>query len=374
MFSLSPAVDNSPLTIAHVLTSLCIGGGERVALLLAAGQVRLGHRVSVVSFEEPPDGSLGEEFIEAGVSIHRVPKRHGFDWTLPPRLAALFLRERFDVVHTHNPLPLIYAPLAAKGAGARIVHTKHGPHPDKPHRLWMRRIGAFAASSFIAVSEATEAFARELHEVSPRKLRVITNATDLERFSPDGAGRAEVRARWGVEHGDWVIGTVGRMAAVKNHPLLIRAVAPLLGPQVRLVIAGDGPEAESTAALVDELGIGRFVKLLGETRDVPDMLRGLDLFALSSHVEGLPLVLAEAMATALPVVATSVGGVPKVVVDGETGHLVPPGDEQAMRAAVAGLERDRDRARRYGRQARVLAEERYSVLRMGREYMDAYGR
>jgi len=372
MVSLSPAVHNSQLTIAHVLTSLCVGGGERVALLLAAGQARAGHRVSVVSFEEPPNGSLGREFSDAGVTIHRVPKRRGFDFTLPPRLALLFRRERIDVVHTHNPLPLIYAPLAAKSAGARVVHTKHGPHPDKAHRLWMRRIGAFAADAFVAVSEATGAFAEQLREVSSRKLDVIINATDLERFCPDETRRHQVRARWGVDEGDWVIGTVGRMAPVKNHALLVRAVAPLLGEGVRLVIAGDGPEAAATAALVEELEVTPFVNLLGETRDVPDVLRGLDVFALSSHVEGLPLVLAEAMATALPVVATAVGGVPQVVADGDSGRLVPAGDERALRAALRALEGDRPKARQFGARGRQLAEERYSAERMGREYLAKY--
>src|SRR5688500_3946287 len=117
------------LSIAHVLTSLHMGGAERVALMLASDQVKNGHRVAVVSLEEMRDGVLASEFRAAGVSVHLVPKRPGFDVSLPPRLWARLSLERPSVVHTHNPLPLIYATLAGRGVGARVIHTKHGAHP-----------------------------------------------------------------------------------------------------------------------------------------------------------------------------------------------------------------------------------------------------
>lgn len=355
-----------------MLTSLCIGGGERVALLLASRQVKDGHRAMVVSLEEPPDGPLAAEMIEAGVEIERVPKRHGFDATLPPRLWRLFRSSALDVVHTHNPLPLIYAAPAAKAAGARVVHTKHGPHPDVARRLWLRRAGARATDAFVAVSEVTAAFARTIHEVGEDKLSVIINATDLSRFRPDPARREAARARWGIGFDGWVVGTVGRMAEVKNHPLLLRAAAPLLREDSWLLIAGDGPERAATEALAAELGVSERVIFLGETREVAEALNALDVFALSSKVEGLPLVIAEAMATGLPVVATAVGGVPGVVSDGETGFLVAAEDEKALRERLRRLQDDPRLAAELGARGRAIALERFSDERMAREYMDLY--
>jgi glycosyltransferase involved in cell wall biosynthesis len=329
--------------------------------------------VTVVSFEEPPGGALGPEFEQAGVEVRRLTKRRGgFDRTLPSRLARLFHDHRITVVHTHNPMPLVYAGIPAKLAGARLVHTKHGPHPDKPHRLWLRRLAGVATDAFVAVSDTTRDFAQQIREVSPRKLSIIINATDLDRFRADPELRRRARESWGVAPQAFVIGTVGRVAEVKNHALLVEAAAPLLGPETHLVIAGDGPELEPLRALVAELGVEAHVHLLGMQRDIATVMNGFDVFALSSNVEGLPLVLTEAMGCSLPVVATAVGGVPKVVDAGETGLLCPPRDAAALRAGLAEIRADRDRAAAMGRRGREVAERRYSIERMAAEYMALY--
>lgn len=355
-----------------MLTCVAIGGGEGVALMLAAAQVEGGHRVSVVSFEEPPEGGLLSRFEAAGVTVSRFPKRPGFDVRLTAELFAHFRREAFDVVHTHNPLPLIYAALPAKAAGARVVHTKHGPHPARAHRLWLRRFGSLAVDAFVAVSDDTASFASEHWEVRLRKLHVVQNGIDVERFVGQADRRLRQRTSWGIEDDTLVFGTVGRMAPVKNHALLLRAAAPLLGPLCRLVIAGDGPERASTEALIQELQVARWVHVLGAIDDVPSVLAGIDVFALSSHVEGLPLAVMEAMACSLPVVATRVGGVPKVVADGGTGLLVPPGDERALRAALARLKDAPLERTLLGEAGRGRAEREFTSSRMLDEYMALY--
>ncbi|NUP08991.1 MAG: glycosyltransferase [Polyangiaceae bacterium] len=361
------------LRIAHVLSSLHTGGAERVALLCVDRLIRAGHDLTLVSLEEPPNGSLATEFEAAGARILRVPKRSGgYDKTLSARLLSTFLRERFDVIHTHNPPPLSYAAVPARASGARTVHTKHGPHPDTFARLMLRRAGAAATHAFVAVSQPTADFAIQLREVFPWKLRVILNGTDLERFRADPQQRARMREALGVPSDAFVIGTVGRMAPVKNQALLVRSAAPLLGQGVRLVIVGHGAEAENTRALARDLGVEAFTHFAGETPRVPEHLTAFDVFALSSDSEGLPLSLAEAMGTSLPLVCTAVGGVPRVVDEGETGFLVPARDEAAFRAALARFIDDRELARTMGRRARVVAEERYSLDRMMREYLDVY--
>jgi glycosyltransferase involved in cell wall biosynthesis len=236
----------------------------------------------------------------------------------------------------------------------------------------MRRAGSALAHRFVAVSAMTADFARKLSECPEDRLRIIENGTDLDRFRPDASARARVRARLGVPDDAVLVGTVGRMAEVKNHPLLVRAMAPLLGPSLHLVVVGGGPEAVRTAALVEETGKAAFVHLAGETPEVAEHLAAFDVFALSSDTEGLPLSVTEAMGVELPVVATAVGGVPKVVVPEETGLLVPRRDEEALREALRRVAGDPELRRRWGARARAIALERYSADRMEREYLALY--
>ncbi|HEY4180274.1 MAG TPA: glycosyltransferase [Kofleriaceae bacterium] len=360
------------LRIVHVLSSFGVGGQERVALDLAIGQLARGHVVTVISLAPGPDGALAKEFDDAGIVVDRVPKRGGLDPTLVPRLARALRRHGADVVHTHNPLPLIYGAPAARFAGARVIHTKHGVNPgSRGHRL-LRRAAAWLAHAFVAVSDTTEQQARLLHDAPVHRLRTIPNGIRLDRYAPDALARAAIRAELGL--GDaWVVGTVGRMDANKNQVMLVRAMAPLLAHmKVRLVIVGDGDARADVEAAVAALPDPSRVVLAGRRMDVPRVVQAFDCFALSSISEGLPLVVPEAMAAGLPVVTTAVGGLPSVIDDGVTGLLVSV-DEAAFTTALASLAADPDRARVMGRRAREVALARYSSDRMVDEYLLLYG-
>jgi glycosyltransferase involved in cell wall biosynthesis len=170
------------------------------------------------------------------------------------------------------------------------------------------------------------------------------------------------------------VGTVGRIATEKNQALLVRAVAPLLGAKTRLLVAGSGPLLPSLAEQAAALEGAAFIHLLGARQDAPAVLNALDAFVLCSNTEGLPLVLPEAMAVGLPVVSTSVGGIPTVVKEGQTGFLVPVGDEAALRERVAMLRADRELGRACGESARAAAVARFSAERMQRDYVELYER
>jgi glycosyltransferase involved in cell wall biosynthesis len=359
-------------SIVHVLSSYGVGGQERVALDLAIGQKARGHEVSVISLAPGPDGAMAEEFAAAGISVDRVEKRGGLDLTLVPRLAAALRRHHADVVHTHNPLPLIYGAPAARLANAAAIHTKHGINPgDRLHR-WLRRTAARFAQAFIAVSDTTADQARAQHDSAPAKLSTIPNGIRLDRYAPDTKARAAVRAEFGL--GDaWVVGTVGRLDAAKNQAMLVRAMAPLLSAKVRLVIVGEGDARPDVEAAIAELPDPRWVVMTGRRMDVPKLIHAFDVFALSSTTEGLPLVVPEAMAAGLPIVTTGVGGLPSVVDHGITG-LVVPVDDAALGKALARLEADRDLARRMGAAARSAALARFSYDRMVDAYLEIYGR
>jgi len=364
-----------PRHVAHVLSSFGMGGQERVAFDLAVSQLRAGWRVTALSLAPPPDGPLAAEFAAAGAAVERVARpRPGVDPILIVRLARWLRAHRVDLVHTHNRMALIYGAPAGRLAGAAVVHTKHGNNPRGGTRLVAGNLAGRLVHAFVAVSEETAAFARRRREVDERRLSVITNGIELGRFHPEPAARERVRRELGIDAGAWVIGTVGRIAAEKNHARLLRAVAPLLGPKTRLIVAGDGPLLPSLKELAASLESSGFTHLLGVRRDVPDVLNALDVFAMSSDTEGLPLVVLEAMATGLPVVSTSVGGIPNVIDEGKTGFLVPVDDEAALRARVAELGADPAASRAMGARARTAAVAQYSAERMQRDYLELYAR
>ena len=362
------------MKVAHVLSSLHVGGGERLTLDLASAEAELGHRIVIVSLEQPPDGRLAGAFAERGIEVERVAKRPGFDATLVFRLASLLRRRRVDVAHLHNRLALIYGAAAGRLAGAAVVATRHGPGAGTPKGRWMLRGANRLLHAYVAVSPEIGLLERERGHCPPEKISVIENGIDLAQFENPGERRLGARKALGIPADAWVAGSLGRFAVEKDYPLLVRAAAPLLGPGSRLVIVGDGAEMPAVKAEVAARAVAPFVCLPGMRDDVPDLLAALDVFVLSSRMEGLPLVALEAMASGLPVVATAVGGLPKLIADGETGFLVPSGDEAALRDRLAALRNDPATARAVGERGRVRARRDYSRDRMVQRYLDLYRR
>lgn len=362
----------TPLVICHVLGSVEIGGAERVVLDLARMQRAAGHRVDVVTLSNT-DGALASEFRRVVSTLESVPKRaNGIDLALPLRLARWFRAHGTQVVHTHNELPLIYGAPAGKLARAVVVHSKHGIVPVTRRAHWLRRGAAGAADLFVAVSDATADTARANRECAPDKLRVVINGTDLSRFpAPEGA-RAATRRELGIPTEARVLITIGRLVKEKNHALLVRAVAPLLRHDRRLILVGDGPLRDDLRARVQGLENGRYVHLTGARQDVPALLAAADAFVLSSDSEGLPIGLLEAWAAGLPVVSTAVGGIPGAVRSEETGLLVPPGDERALTEALRRVLDGDESVGRMAESGRAHALDTYSAEHMTNSYFSLY--
>jgi len=360
------------MRIAHVLSSFGLGGQERMAVDLARAQRAAGNDVLAVSLAPPPEGPLAAAFAAAGVEVVTVAKRAGFDATLPIRLARVFERKAVDVVHTHNPQPLIYGAPAAKLAGAALIHTKHGRNPDTARRRWLRRMAAKLVDAYVAVSPSTAAVAREFQDCAEDRLSVIENGIDVTIFTLGASVRHAVRDELGIPRDAWVVGTIGRLSPEKDQKTLIQAMVPQLDSKRRLLIVGDGPERNALGALVTTLGKTPFVHFTGVRHDPARLLAAFDVFALSSRTEGLPLVVLEAMAAALPVVSTDVGGIGDVIEHERTGFLVPPGDVAKLERALGKLYEKPDLGRRVGLAARHAVRRTHSVERMASEYAVLY--
>ncbi|MBW2734174.1 MAG: glycosyltransferase [Deltaproteobacteria bacterium] len=358
------------MRVAHVMASYEMGGGEMVALRLARQQKKDGWPVMALGLSAT--GPLRARFAEAEIPAEVVAKGDAFDGSLFVRLALHFWRRRVELVHTHNPQALIYAAPAARLVGAKVVHTKHGEAMDLGRRMWLRRGAARFVHAFVSVSERTESFAREQKEAPLARLAVIDNGVDIERYAPTKERRAQARKRLGFAEGVPVVGSVGRLQEVKDHALLLRAVARCPNA-TQLVLVGDGPERGPLTELAEALGIAPRVHLLGHRDDVEDLYPAFDLFAMSSRTEGLPLVMVEAMASEVAVVSTAVGGIPAVLGEG-VGELVPAGDEEALANTLQALLADVVRRKRLALAGRARVLERYSLQKMAQRYADLYAR
>jgi sugar transferase (PEP-CTERM/EpsH1 system associated) len=353
--------------IVHVVHSLDLGGQERLIMNLSRELQARGHEPVVVSLTS--GGELAKEF--GDIQIEEVPRAPGVALDLVPRLTRLFHELHPDAVHTHNPSPMLYGAPAAAAAGVpRRVHTKHGINVyGTGAGLMAARAVVRTLTALVAVSKETADVARRKERVPARLLHVIPNGIPLASFAPDEKTRLEVRSELGIPVGAFVVGTVGRLAPEKDYPLLVRAMTPLLGEEARLVIVGGGEsrrDIERAAAPVS-----RFVTMTGPRHDVPRLLTAFDVFSLTSRTEGLPLVVPEAMASGLPVVATAVGGLPSVV-PRSVGRLAPYGDAAALTALFSELRGDEPLRREMGRAARALALEQFSIGRMTDAYEALY--
>lgn len=359
--------------VVHVVNSLSIGGLENgVVNLVNDPESSFRHTVVCMS-----TGGPLRERLRPDVEVHTLEKRSGRDLGARIRLVRLLRRLRPEIVHSRN-WATFDAVLAARLARVpMVVHGEHGRDINDPEgrngrrNRWRRRLSP-VVTQFVAVSEDLRRWLVEDVRLAAGKVVTIHNGVDCLRF---GSGqRGGGRERFDLPGDAIVVGTVGRLDPVKDQASLIRAFAAVAGKHPRAVLAlvGDGPCRGELAALVEGLGLGERVRLLGERHDIPRVLAGLDVFVLPSIAEGLSNTILEAMATGLPVIATRVGGNPELVEDGVTGRLVPVRDHRAL---VEALEECLDDSHVRALRGKASAErvlQHFSIDRMRRKYEDLY--
>lgn len=349
------------LTIVHVVGQLEMGGMEQLLLEFARHADRDRFHLHFVSLGER--GLLADDLENLGWPVTALGVRPGLSLWPVLKLARLFRRLGADAVHTHNTKPLLLAGPAARLARVpRVIHTRHGQRVGNSRRpVTAFRLAALTADHVVCVSHDCARVCRE-QGVSPRRIRVVWNGIDLDRFKPT------------VGDGSGPVVAVGRLSPEKDFETLVRAVALAArqDPTFRLEIAGDGVCMAGLRRLIDELNVHGAVRLLGLVRDVPALLSRAVVFTLSSLTEGVSLTILEAMASGVPVVATRVGGNPEVVADGETGLLVPPADPSALAAALLAQWRDAATRRAMGAAGRARVEACFDVRKMVARYETLY--
>ncbi|MCZ7545303.1 MAG: glycosyltransferase [Anaerolineae bacterium] len=362
------------MRIFYVIDSLKIGGAEMLLLAMLRTYCRAGHQIDVAYFTPGP---LAEDVARLGVPVHRV-SRHGLkDPRAVVRLARLMHAAQPDVVHTH----LTKSDLAGQVSAALVraparVSSVHNTDPWRKNPLLstFSRAAMAPCHRVIAVSQEVRDYVVQWSGYPAHKVVVIDNGVDLERFDPETVAPLDRAALWGVAPDAPAIGVIGRLEPQKGHRLLLQAAAATAQarPDVRFVIIGDGPLRAELEAERARLGLERVVLFAGIVRDMPGALAALDGVAFASLWEGLPVALLEAMAMRRPVVATAVGGIPGVLVDGANGLTVPPGDPEALAQGVLRVVADRALAARLGAAARETVRARYSAQAMHGRIMDVY--
>jgi glycosyltransferase involved in cell wall biosynthesis len=381
-----------PLRVLQVMEAT-IGGTKRHMLALVRGldrtifQVEVAApRVRAAAFD---DVSFSDEVRDAGIRQIFVPMRREIspasDLACFGRLLALMLRGRYDVVHTHSSKAGFLGRFAAKLAGVRgVLHTPHGffflDQPSAAKRafyLELERLAGVATDRLIALSQTELAEAVDNGIVPARKTDLIENGIQMPAPSgPERVARLREEIAPGATH---VVGTVARFTPQKGPFDFVRMAHVLVRaePGVHLVWCGDGELRGQVESMAMELGISKRLHFLGYRTDVIDVMAAMDLFTLTSHWEGLPYTVLDAMALEKPVVATAAVGTRDVVQDGVTGLLTPVGDPEAAANAIAGLLRDGARAREMGAAGRNLVLRRFSqeamVKRTGQLYLDLVG-
>jgi glycosyltransferase involved in cell wall biosynthesis len=366
-----------PVRVLQLISSLPVGGAEDLVAAMVKG-LDAG-RFQVQAATLGPLGAVGQELVQAGypVSALHLDLRRTPLVKIVARVRGLLGESQPDILHTHLYHPNLYGRLAALGLGLKgVVASVHNSYTRvKLHRcLWNFLLSA-ATDKVLVSSPRVWRDVRTWDRVPARKLEIFPYGVRVDELEVS-LDPAEARAELGVA--GFVLGLVGRLEEQKGQRYLLAALPELALriPDLAVLLVGEGRERESLEGLVQDLGVRPLVRFLGTRRDLPRVFRALDVFVQPSLWEGLPLTLLMAMGARLPVVGTKVSGVTEVIADRKNGLLVPPGDSQALAAAILDLYHRPELRRRLGEAAHGTVVGEYSqeamLRRLGNLYMDLY--
>lgn len=384
----------------QLVNNLDIGGAQEVVRTLSAYLIERGAPTVVCTLR---DGPLRSEIEEMGITVEVLPGRNHSVLSLPhflkeiadirKGLIHLVRKYDIDVIQTHllRSLDFLVASLKLSFPNLLVFWTVHNYlfelradqlsgqrwllKPKKYIHNALYRMVADRINGFIAVSDEVEQAIRQTIRVDQRRITTICNGVDIRRYQRK-VDRMAIRSSLGLKEEDQVVILVGTLKEQKGHRYLVQAAAPLIAQNnnLHILFPGDGPLRASLQQQVQELGLEKHIHFLGSRKDIPDLLAASDYFVLPSLWEGLAMALIEAMASGLPVLATCVSGSQHVVVPGETGLLVPPGDADQLRQAMAEMIANPERAKKMGQAGSTRAEAIYGAGKQADEHLALYQR
>lgn len=357
--------------ICHVITRLIVGGAQENTLLTCEGLHQRGHRVTLIAGPTTgPEGSLvprarsgGYEYIEIPDLIRAI--NPWLDCRARRLLAMEFNRLRPDIVHTHSSKAGILARFAARDARVPVVvHTIHGMSFNRTQPALVRRAYAWAEWLAARRSHAIVTVANAMIEQSVAaricrrdKMLTIYSGMEVEHFTPRPELRQAARAAWGVSDEQVVVGTIARLFRRKGYEQLLPIMADAAGrePRLHFVWVGDGAQRREYEAELERLGLRKRTTLVGlvPPQRVPELIAGFDVLAHTSQWEGLPRAVVQALLMQVPAVAFDIDGTPEVVLDNQTGRLIPLNNFAEFATALVELAADANLRQRLGEAGRA---------------------
>jgi glycosyltransferase involved in cell wall biosynthesis len=371
--------------VLHLITSFEIGGTERqaVELLKRLDSDRYDVRLAALRNEGPFYQEIAARFPNVPeFPLSSFYNRNAVRQLL--RLRKLMKSNQIDILHAHDFYAGLIGAAAARLAGVRVIACqRHLKLSDRRMHRWGQRIIQLLAHRILVNSEAIRDYIISKDGVPRRKIVVIKNGIGSAgvKSTPDSSVTPERReahdalcAGLGLDPKSRLVGTIARLQPVKGHRYLIEAAARVLKrePAAHFIIVGGGPLRDELENQIAALGIEEHVHLLGDRSDVSRLTSSFDLMVLASLHEGLPNAVMEAMAAGVPVVATDAGGTKELIIDGETGYLVPPADVDALAERITFALTNEATGRLLAARGLEFIKERYSVERMVQSVENLY--
>ncbi len=360
--------------ILHFISSKGFFGAENVLLSVAQNFNNDNYIscVSAIKDERQTNLEVIDRARAIGLPVYVFESRGRLDLQTIRDLKEFLLDNKIDILHTHNYKSDIIGSMAAENTAVALVSTAHGFTGMNSKVSWYEHLDRwFLKNKFDRTVVVTD---QMLQDFPPEKRRVINNGIDFGKFNHAEAARQEIRNRYNIQGRDIVIGTVGRLSPEKNQVLLLAALSEICKKRsdIKIMVVGDGPEADALHGFVRATGIEDKVIFTGLISDTAPFYQAFDIFALSSRTEGVPLTVLEAMASRVPVVATKVGGIPQIITHDQTGLLVDPQNADQLRHAIETLIEDRQKRQTISHAAFDFAKQYYSIDRMKLLYQEVY--
>jgi glycosyltransferase involved in cell wall biosynthesis len=367
--------------IVHLVKMVGVSGMERHLLSLLPGLRACGLDARIIVLVEPDKPMT--EYLQAmqrlGVPAEALVISRDFDPGLMATLAKKFREGGYYGVHTHLIHGDIHGLIAAKLAGIRhIFSTAH--NDDRFRRLLPIRIVQAIlwrqVEAGIAISESLRQFLIRVEFAPPDHIHTVRYGLDRSSVQIDPAARQNLRAELSLDPQTPLVGSVCRLVEQKGLRYAIQAFAQIADqvPAAHFIIAGDGPLKTSLQQQAADLGLRQRMHFLGWRTDSHSLLAAVDVLLMPSLWEGFGLVMLEAMASATPIIASNVSALPEIVVDGETGFLVPPADPESLADKMIHLLKNPDQAREMGHRGQRRLDSVFSVDRMVQQTLKVYGR
>lgn len=320
-------------------------------------------------------GEIDNEYKNADFKLLCLNKKNVYDFRVIIDLYKFIKKEKFDIVHTYLFGFHYLATIVAQISHVPVVISSRRELATwkKWHHHMLENLGNIFTDRVVACSVAVREFSLRTENLSLDKVITIYNGISLNAFHPRPKN-IQILNEFGLHADNKIIGMVANFSPDKDHRTMLKAVAEVKKtyPQIKCLLAGVGYLRKKTEKETTDLNLEKNVIFTGKRDDIEVFLSVMDIFVLTSLIEGLPNVILEAMACGLPIVATNVGGIPEAVEDGRSGILVKPQDNQAVADAIIKLLEDENLRKEMGRRGRETLEQRFKLERMIKDYENLY--